>query len=97
MGVQQRKIRPMNSDAMRAPILRPWCSDDKPMTPERILAICQSKGWFTVNRYLYRAKTLRKMLFRMVDNGLLRPAGRSGDDLVFKLPKPSVDAKEAQG
>ncbi len=81
------KTRPMNDDAMRAPVKRPWCRDHEPMTPERIMRIARVKGGFTVHRYLYRASALRRTCGRMVDNGLLRRAGHEGDFLVFRVAR----------
>ena len=75
--------RPMNADAMRSTIKRPWCSDKTPMTPERILQIAKLKGSFTVHRYLYRADALRRTCRRMVANGLLRGPRKEGESLVF--------------
>jgi hypothetical protein len=80
--------KPMNADAMAAPIKRPWCRDDKPMTPNRILQIAQSKGEFTVHRYMYRDDKMRATCQRMVANGMLKMVGQSGEFLVFQaVPK----------
>ena len=80
----------LNADAMRAPIKRPWCRDEKPMTPERILHIARSQGEFTVHRYLFRAQPLRRACQRMVETGLLRRAGQRGDFLAFKIAPPPL-------
>lgn len=77
----------------KQPIKRPWCSDPSPMTPERILAIAQTKGEFTVHRYLYRAEALRRACAKMVDAGELKRARTVGDFLVFVVP----DVRNANG
>jgi len=74
-------------------IPRPWCSDPKPMTRERILELTKSKGRFTVHRYLYRAESLRKALRKMAKAGLLKFAGCDGDFVVYILPPPPPQEK----
>ena len=79
-----KSTKPLHPDSMRQPITRPWCRDEKPMTPERILAIAKNQGEFTVHRYLYRADALRRCCRRMVASDLLVFAGRRGDFLAYK-------------
>lgn len=78
--------KPLNADAMKALIKRPWCSDPKPMTAERILDIARCQGRFTVHRYLYRADSLRRMCRRLEANALLARGRAEGDMLVYHLP-----------
>jgi hypothetical protein len=82
--------KPLNADSMTATIKRPWCSDDKPMTPARIMEIARSKGEFAVHRYLYRSDAMRRACRRLVDAGLLKAAGRCGEFLVYE-PSAALD------
>jgi hypothetical protein len=53
-----------NADAMNAPIHRPLCADNKPMTPRRILDITKAKGEFVVTWH-YRNDALRRVVSRL--------------------------------
>jgi hypothetical protein len=58
------------------------------LTPEKILAICKSQGYFAVT-LRYRDEWLRKRCSKMYRAGLLRCSGaaRRGHAIYYVLPK----------
>jgi hypothetical protein len=75
-----------NADAMNVPIRRPWCSDDKPMTPAKIVAIVKAKGEFRVTWH-YRNDNLRRVVSRLCAAKVLWCKSNRRGEAVYVLHK----------
>ena len=81
-----RPIDVANQEAMNAPIRRPLCSDDKPMTPQRIIDIVKAKGEFTVTWH-YRNDNLRRAVSRLCAAKVLWCKSNKRGEAVYVLHK----------